>query len=166
MTKGAIGYDPGMKQDDDFSDYYEDLLEGRYDCPDRIVLNGYFSLGQSGGGFRYWWRRLTGSDETLDQEHVLGMAGRFSRRVHAYAKRRRIPLIHCEPGVRKHELAEQHRPAAATFTGLFLILVAKAPAPVWEVTPSAHGVPHLTRKSPWPYVNHYHFHVIDREWGH
>jgi hypothetical protein len=156
----------GMKQDDDFSDYYEDLLEGRYDCPDRIVLNGYFSLGQSGGGFRYWWRRLTGSDETLDQEHVLGMAGRFSRRVHAYAKRRRIPLIHCEPGVRKHELAEQHRPADAKFTGLFLILVAKAPAPVWEVTTSAQGVPHLTRKSPWPYVNHYHFHVIDREWGH
>jgi hypothetical protein len=155
-----------MKQSDDFSDYYQELLEGRYDCPDRIVLNGYFSLGQTGGGFRYWWRRLTGSDQTLDQEHLLRMAGRFSRRVHAYAKRRRIPLIHCEPGVRKHELAEQHRPAASNFTGLFLILVAKAPAPVWEVTSSPYGVPHLTRKTPWPYVNHYHFHVIDREWGH
>jgi hypothetical protein len=34
-----------MKQDDDFSDYYRELLEGRYDCPDRIVLNGYFALG-------------------------------------------------------------------------------------------------------------------------
>jgi hypothetical protein len=20
--------------------------------------------------------------------------------------------------------------------------------------------------TPWPYVNHYHFHVIDKEWGH
>ena len=78
----------------------------------------------------------------------MGMAGRFSRRVHAYAKRRRIPLIHCEPGVRKHELAEQHRPAAANFTGLFLILVARAPAPVWEVTTSPAGVPHPTRKTP------------------
>ena len=155
-----------MKQADDFSDYYQDLLEGRYDCPDRIVLNGYYPLGQQGGGFRHWWRRLTGSDETLDQEHVLRMAGRFSRRVHAYAKRRRIPLIHCEPGVRKHELAEQHRPMDPNFTGLFLILVAKAPALVWDVTTSRHGVPHLERKRPWPYVNHYHFHVIDREWGH
>jgi len=27
-------------------------------------------------------------------------------------------------------------------------------------------VPHLTRKKPWPYVNHYHFHVLDPEWGH
>jgi hypothetical protein len=155
-----------MEQPDDFSEYYQDLLEGRYDCPDRIVLNGYFSLGQTGGGFRYWWRRLTGSDETLDQEHLLRMAGRFSRRVHAFAKGHRVPLIHCEPGVRKHELAEQHRPLDPTFTGLFLILVAKAPAPVWDVTPSRRGVPHLTRKTPWPYVNHYHFHVIDKEWGH
>ncbi|HYT72169.1 MAG TPA: hypothetical protein VEK78_12355, partial [Gemmatimonadales bacterium] len=94
------------------------------------------------------------------------MAGRFSRRVHAYAKEHRIRLIHCEPGVRKHELAEQHRPPDPMFTGLFLILVAKAPALVWEVTTGPSGVPHLARKTPWPYVNHYHFHVIDKDWGH
>jgi hypothetical protein len=29
-----------MKQADDLSAYYEELLEGRYDCVDRIVLNG------------------------------------------------------------------------------------------------------------------------------
>ncbi len=155
-----------MKTHDEFSDYYADLLDGRYDCVDRIVLNGYFALGQQGGGFRYWWRQLTGSDATLDQEHVREMAGRFSRRVHAYAKRRRIPLRHCAPGVRKHELAERYRPTDPAFTGLFLILVAKAPALVWEVTQSAGGVPHLTRKTPWPYVNHYHFPILDKDWGH
>jgi len=155
-----------MDTHDEFSDYYADLLDGRYDCVDRIVLNGYFALGQQGGGVRHWWRELTGSDATLDQKHLRDMAGRFSRRVHAYAKRRRIPLRHCAPGVRKHELAEQHRPTDPTFTGVFLILVAKAPALVWEVTRSAGGVPHLTRKTPWPYVNHYHFHVIDKDWGH
>ncbi len=155
-----------MEEPDDFSASCQDLLEGRYDCPDRLVLNGYFPLGQTGGGFRYWWRRLTGSDETLDQEHLQDLAGRFSRRVHAFAKSHRIRLIHCAPGTRKHELAEQHRPADPAFTGLFLILVAKAPAPVWGVTPNGRGVPHLTRKKPWPYVNHYHFHIIDPEWGH
>ena len=154
-----------MKPNDDLSDYYQELLEGRYDCPDRIVLNGYFSLGQQGGGFRYWWRQLTGSDQTLDQEHLLRMAGRFSRRVHAYAKRHRIPLVHCAPGVHKHMLAEQYLPTDPRFTGLFLILVAKAPALVWEVVPRG-GVPHLARKTPWPYVNHYHCHIIDKAWGH
>jgi len=155
-----------MKTHDEFSDYYADLLDGRYDCVDRIVLNGYFPLGQQGGGFRHWWRQPTGSEATLDQEHVRELAGRFSRRVHAYAKRRGIPLRHCYAGVRKYELAEQYRPQDPTFTGVFLILVAKATALVWEVAKGAGGVPHLRRKTPWPYVNHYHFHIIDKDWGH
>ena len=75
-----------MEQVDDFSAYHDDLLEGRYDCVDRIVLNGYFPLGQQGGGFRTWWRALTGSDETLDQPHLQRLAGRFSRRLHAWAQ--------------------------------------------------------------------------------
>ncbi len=76
----SVPYYPcGMKQPEEFSEYYADLLEGRYDCVDRIVLTGYFPLGQQGGGFRYWWRKLTGSDESLDQAHLLHMAGRFSR---------------------------------------------------------------------------------------
>jgi hypothetical protein len=125
-----------MHTHDEFSDDYADLLDGSYDGVDRIVLNGYFPLGQPGGGFRCWWRQLTGSDATLDQEHMTGMAGRFSRRVHAYAKRRHIPLHHCDLGVRKHELAEQYRPADPAFTRVFLILVAKAPALVREVVKS------------------------------
>jgi DNA-binding transcriptional ArsR family regulator len=155
-----------MEQVDDFSAYYDELLEGRYDCVDRIVLNGYFPLGQQGGGFRTWWRGLTGSDETLDESHLQRLAGRFSRRLHAWAKQQGIPLIHCAPGERKHELAESYLPQDPDQSGLFLILVAKAPALVWEVQHSKNGVPHLQRKTPWPYVNHYHFHLMDPEWGH
>jgi hypothetical protein len=155
-----------MKQVDDFSAYHEGLLDGRYDCVDRIVLNGYFPLGQQGGGFRTWWRHLTGSDETLDESHLQRLAGRFSRRVHAWAKKQGLPLIHCAPGQRKHELAEPYLPRDPEQSGLFLILVAKAPALVWEVQHSKSGVPHLQRKTPWPFVNHYHFHLIDPDWGH
>lgn len=155
-----------MDQQDDFSQYYHDLLEGQYDCVDRIVLNGYFPLGQQGGGFRHWWRKLTGSDKTLTQEHLQRMAGRFSRRVHGFAKKHNIPLIHCGAGERKHLLAQQHLPTDSSFKGLFLILVGKAPGLVWEVKICKSGAPHLSRKTPWPYVNHYHFHLIDPEWGH
>lgn len=28
------------------------------------------------------------------------------------------------------------------------------------------GAPHLQRKIPWPYVNHYPFNLMDPEWGH
>ena len=155
-----------MQDPDDFSTYHAGLLEGRYDCVDRMVLNAYFPLGQTGGGFRHWWRLLTGSDKTLDTEHLQRMAGDFSRRVHAYAKKHGIPIEHCKPDERKHRLAEKRLPQDPNFRGVFLILVGKAPARVWKVKRASNGQPHLEPQTPWPYVNHYHFHIIDPDWGH
>ena len=45
---------------------------------------------------------------------------------------------------------------------LFLILVGRAQAPVWDVSVNHHIEP----KKPMPYVNHYSFHILDPEWGH
>src|SRR5712671_7647849 len=55
---------------DGLSTLYQDLLSGSYDCVDRIVLNAYFRMGHSPGGFRVWWRTLTGSDETLENAYA------------------------------------------------------------------------------------------------
>ncbi len=61
---------------DDFSERYGDLLIGSYDCVDRIVLNAYYPLGHAPGGFREWWRRLhDDSEEQLDDNHLMRMAG-------------------------------------------------------------------------------------------
>ena len=155
-----------MQQQDDFTRYHKKLLDGHYDCVDRIVLNGYFPLGQQSGGFRTWWRMLNGSDDSLDQKHLQDMAGRFSRRLRGWAKKNAVPVIYCAPGTRKHELAETYLPQDPHYKGLFLILMAKAPGLVWKVTKSKNGQPHLQRKTPWPYINHYHFHIIDAQWGH
>jgi hypothetical protein len=64
---------------------YEALLAGTYHCLDRIVVNAYFRMGHDAGGFRVWWRKLTGSEEMLDNAHLMRMAGRFSRRLRAWA---------------------------------------------------------------------------------
>ena len=56
---------------DDFTPYHASLLEGTYDCGERIVLHAYFSRGQSPGGFRSWWRALEGSADGLDTEHLM-----------------------------------------------------------------------------------------------
>ena len=150
---------------DEYSDYYADLLDNTYDCVDRIVLNAYFRMGQAAGGFRTWWRQLMGSDDDLDNAHLMRMAGRFSRRVRAHAKAHQIPLVDCQPGERKHEIAEEYLPKDASFSGVFLILVARAAAPVWDVQCSKSGkVVNLARK--YPYVNHYSFHILDPDWGH
>jgi hypothetical protein len=137
-------------------------VRGSYDCVDRIVLNAYFRLGHSPGGFRYWWQRLTGSDETLDNAHLMRMAGRFSRRVRGWAQAHQIPVIDCTVGDRKHEIAEERLARTKVTRGVFLILVGRAQAPVWEASPKHH----LERKKPMPYVNHYSFHLLDPDWGH
>ena len=56
---------------DGLSTLYQDLLGGSYDCVDRIVLNAYFRMGHDPGGFRVWWRALTGSDETLENTYLM-----------------------------------------------------------------------------------------------
>src|SRR2546426_12772123 len=61
---------------DELRKRYEDLLTGSYDCVDRIVLNAYFSMGHNPGGFRVWWRQLYGgSDEHLDDTHLMRNGG-------------------------------------------------------------------------------------------
>jgi hypothetical protein len=59
---------------DRLSTLYQELLSGSYDCVDRIVLNAYFRMAHNPGGFRVWWRALTGSDETLENTYLMRMA--------------------------------------------------------------------------------------------
>lgn len=150
---------------DGFSERYGDLLYGSYDCVDRVVLNAYYPLGHNPGGFRTWWRRLHGDDEQLDNAHLMRMAGRFARRVRASATVHGIPVIDCKRGERKHEIAEKYLATHEVDRGVFLILVARAVAPVWEVTRTPSGkIANLAKKR--AFVNHYSFHIMDPEWGH
>jgi len=151
--------------EDLFTERYGDLLTGGYDCVDRIVLNAYFPLGHNPGGFRTWWRRLHGSDELLDNTHLMRMAGRFARRVKAWGAAHGVPVIFCTKGDRKHRIAEEYLAEHSVSPGVFLVLVAKAPATVWKVQRSPAGViRNLEKKT--EYVNHYSFHIMDPTWGH
>jgi hypothetical protein len=150
---------------DDFSERYGDLIDGSYDCVDRVVLNAWYPMGVNPGGLRTWWRRLHGTDDQLDDTHLMRMAGRFARRVKAWAAANGIPLIFCTAGERKHLIAEEYLETHAVSTGVFLILAAKAPAPVWKVHRSASGkITNIEKKR--EYVYHYSFHIMDPAFGH
>lgn len=160
VVKTDISLEP-----DQFSECYADYIDGVYDCVDRIVLNAYWQLGQTGGGFRTWWRQLNGSDEGLDTNHLMRYARNFARRVRAFAEANGIPVIECERGVRKHELAEEYIPEDDNSVGVFLILVSRCSAPVWEAKASKDKKHvHLAKK--YPFVKQYWFHILDPEWGH
>lgn len=150
---------------DAFSVRYAELIESSYDCIDRIVINAYNPLLQQAGGFRHWWRQWQGSDEGLNTASLMRLAGRFAKRVRAYAQAHQIPVIECDQDERKHELAEEHLPQTTSFQGVFLILVSRFSAPVWEVQSSSTGkVVNLVRR--YAFVKQYWFHIVDPEWGH
>jgi hypothetical protein len=152
---------------DDFSARYGDLLTGSYDCVDRVVLNAFFPLGHSPAGFRFWWRRWhDGSDDQLDNAHLMRMAGRFARRVKAWGQANGVPVIFCKARERKHLIAEAYlAERKLTQPGVFLVLVAQAPATVFKVSRSSRGrIVNLEKKS--EHVYHYSFHLLDPDWGH
>src|SRR3974390_1367867 len=157
----------GMNTPDDFSQYHAELLEGVYDCVDRIVLNAFFPMGQPGGGMRCLLPQFHGDDSHLDDKHLREMAGTFSRRLHAFCAKQGIPIIEAGSGKRKHELPEPHVPKDPASCGLFLVIAGNAPAPIWEVKRNTAGqITEIRRRKSWPYVKHYYFHIIDRDWGH
>jgi hypothetical protein len=151
--------------ENELSKAYSALLEGTYDSVDRIVINGYFRAGQIAGGFRTWWRALYGSDDELDDTHLMRMAGRLRRRLHGYCEKERIPVIECDRQQRKQEVAAAYLPKEANQLGLFVVLIERASAATWHVEKTSDGrIKNLERK--YAYVNHYYFHILDAEWGH
>jgi len=94
------------------------------------------------------------------------MAGRFARRVKAWGAAKGVPVIFCKAGERKHRIAEAYLAGHAVGIGVFLVLAAKAPAPVWKVarSPKTAAIVNIERRR--EYVNRYSFHIIDPEWGH
>ncbi len=151
---------------DEFTERYGDLLTGSYDCVDRIVLNAYFSIGHSPGGFRTWWRRWHDEgDDSLDNAHLMRLAGRFARRVRAWAGANEVPVIDCKADERKHRIAEDYLREHTVGVGVFLVLVARAPATVWKVTRTSGGKIRNLEKTR-QFVNHYSFHIMDPTLGH
>jgi len=102
----------------------------------------------------------------LDDNDLMRMAGRFARRVKAWGAANQVPVIYCKSGERKHRIAEEYLATHDSVRpGVFLVLVAKAPATVWQVHRSPSGViGNIAKKS--AYVNHYSFHLMDPQWGH
>lgn len=155
-----------MKYKDKLSVHYGEILEGTYDCIDRIVLNGYYPKGCSPGGFRAWFRDLKGSDQHLNNKTLMRMAGRFSSRINAFCKKKNISLVYFKAGERKHEEAEKLLPTDKNFTGIFAVFVSRAPAMVWDIKEFGKGKIDIRKKIPLPFINHYSFHIIDEQWGH
>ena len=107
---------------------------------------------------------LGGSDYSLDDNQLMRIAGRLSRRDRRWAQKEHFPVIDCVAGEPKHEQPETKLPAVPQRTGIFLVLVNRALAPFWDLRRCGNGGFELRRKKPMAYVYHYTFHIWDAEW--
>jgi hypothetical protein len=64
-------------------------------------------------------------------------------------KRRAIPVIDCSVGDRQHHIAEEYLAKTKVTQGVFLVLVGRAQAPVWDLSPNHYIQP----KNPMAYVS-------------
>ena len=157
-----------MIGDDAFTRYYAPLLDDMYDVIDRISLNARYNFACSPGGFRQWWYDRFGTFNNLNDTFLMRLAGRYGRRVRGWAKKKNIPVVDCKKGVRKDGLIKDYLPEDPSFTGVFAIFTTRRPSPVWRVWRCQQNPDsfHLQRKDPMPWVKHYHFHIMDKTWGH
>ena len=95
------------------------------------------------------------------------VAGRFARRVKGWAKGAGVPVVYSKTGERNKDLAKAYIPDDPGYEGVFVVIVRRAPGNVWDVEHTADGrIRRIKRKKPRPWVNHYAFHIMDRDWGH
>ena len=75
--------------------------------------------------------------------------------------------LYSKSGERNEDLARDFVPDDTDFEGVFAVIVRRAPGNVWDVEHTADGrIRRIRRKVPRPWVNHYAFQVVDRDWGH
>jgi len=155
-----------MEAIDSLTEHYQPLLEGTYDCIDRIVLNAYCPMLLVAGGVRNWYRKMKGDDKDLSDAALMRYAGRFSKRVQQFCTKKNIPFVRFNCGGRKHIEAEALKPEDSGFHGIFAIFVSRAPSLLWEVKQFESGSIDIRRKKKTSLVNHYFFHIMDKKWGH
>ena len=94
------------------------------------------------------------------------MAGRFAR----WVKGAGVPVVYSRSGERNEDLARAYVPDDPGYEGVFAVFVRRAPGNVWDVEHTADArirrIRRIKRKKPRPWVNHYAFHIMDRDWGH
>ncbi len=139
----------------------------RYECLDRIFLNGYVPRLQTAEGLARFLRSQPG--EEIPRYAILGeRTARLNRQIERFAETNDVPLVHFERGQRKEAIAQPYFEAAEREgrEGVVLIGIAQERASVFRppaVRDRVIGRYAVRRTS--AYVNHVYFYVWDGDFG-
>ena len=109
-----------------------------YECVDRIVLNAFFPPRAPHWRVAHLVAAAARRQRRRAGQHAPDAdGGRFARRVKAWGAANGLPVIFCTAGERKHRITEEYLASHEVGVGVFVVLVAKALAPVWKVAHSS-----------------------------
>ena len=132
---------------------------------DRLYLNGYVPNLQMSGGLVTFLTQHRG--HTIPSPALLQQMGEdFVRSVLSFAQHNNIPIIHFEPGVRKDDVAAEHRRTFTASEGVVFIGIAQERAQAFRAHKRSNGPMvgfDYSRQSVC--VNHYYFYLQDQDFG-
>ena len=135
-------------------------------CVDRLYLNGYLPRLQTSGQLCYFLRDYLGNP-IPSPALFTPLHDRFVTTVKGFAAEHQIPMVHFERGVRKDDIAAEHRARFTPQEGVVFIGVAQERAMSFKgqkiIEPG--GGFHFAFSRQPVMVNHYYFYVQDPQWG-
>lgn len=136
----------------------------KYECLDRIFLNGYVAKVQDAPALAWFLTNQRG--EEIPRYALLGeMTRDFVAAVERLAAEQQIPMVHFERGQRKETVAAPYF-AATEREGVVMLGIAQEKANVFRAPAKAQREPGAyaaTRGS--AYVKYLYFYIFDNDWG-
>lgn len=134
---------------------------------DRMYLNVYQPMLQTGGGVSVFFRRHRG--EAFATALVMSqMTWAFVRAVEKFSDQHGVPIVPFEKGVRKEDVFHEHLASFEGDEGVVMIGKAQEKATVYRTV--KRQCPETGQTYPWlmkstAMVNHYYFYCVDQEFG-
>jgi len=135
-------------------------------CVDRLYLNGYVPILQTGGHLCTFLREHLGYP-VPSPAVIRPLHDRFVHAVQAFAAQQQIPLLTFERDQRKDDVAAQHRAGFDADDGVVFIGIAQEKASSFKCHKETgpQGGTSFTFSRQLVFVKHLYFYLQDREWG-
>lgn len=134
---------------------------------DRLYLNSYIPMLQTGGGVAHFFKEQRGMKVT-GTSLMAPITKAFVERIQAFARQQDIPIHHFKKGERKEEVALKYRRKVLGCEGVYMIGVAQERA--WVFRTVRRRNPKTGQSYPWldrstVMCNYYYFYLQDKDWG-
>ncbi|MCP4599343.1 MAG: hypothetical protein GY847_02195 [Proteobacteria bacterium] len=149
------------------SSILEEKVKLEVECIDRMYLNGYVPMLQTGGGVSYYLRNHLGH-AIASSVLMAPISRRFVEDIERFCSREAVDLIRFEKGQRKEDIAKEYLKRCPFHDGVLFVGKAQEKVSVWRTSKRIN--PDTGQRYPWlvrgnALPNQYYFYLTDEDFG-